>query len=439
MDELEIKLVLQFSVPKDGLTVNGIFQGLEEQAPEILRTLTQGIFQALEERAVQNLMESEPGRYRKNGHQSTSRQMKTFFGTVGYRLRQMRDLRTSKAIFPLAQTLDLLPYRRYQPGALEPGVGLVMHLSYRQAGSEGQRIQGHGPSKSTLHRAVQELAQRLGKWPYFKQRPFRFLMVDGTKVHLQASGGKDLGQAEMRWALASTGPGRPFEPVGFWIGQGWAAIRRNLEKRLAYDKIEVLFSDGGPGVEENLLAPGMRQQRCLWHGKRDFPYILYQEGLKKAQQEPLKDLLKAIPAFSLTETRLEHIDSQDYAQVQKLVKQTQQGFEQLLQTLKVQKYPKAYTYLENLYQHTMTFFDYFLKNKKWIPLTTNAIESAFSRVTNRIKAVGKRWSDQGLLNWLMLALPKIFKPKLWSKLWSQFLKINQKIELTSLKISYAWL
>ena len=27
MDELEIKLVLQFSVPKDGLTVNGIFQG----------------------------------------------------------------------------------------------------------------------------------------------------------------------------------------------------------------------------------------------------------------------------------------------------------------------------------------------------------------------------------------------------------------------------
>ena len=89
--------------------------------------------------------------------------MKTFFGTVRYRLRQMIDSQTSKAIFPLAQTLALLPYRRYQPGALEPGVGLVMHLSYRQAESEVQRIQGHGPSKSTLHRAVQELAATAGE------------------------------------------------------------------------------------------------------------------------------------------------------------------------------------------------------------------------------------------------------------------------------------
>ena len=439
MDELEIKLVLKFSVPKDGLTVNGIFQGLEEQAPEILSALTQGIFQALEERAVQNLEESDPGHYRKNGHQSTSRQMKTFFGTVSYRLRQMIDPNSGKTIFPLAQALDMLPYRRYQPGALEPGVGLVMHLSYRQASSEGQRIQGHGPSKSTLHRAVQEMAETLGKWPYLKQRPFRFLMVDGTKVHLQGPKGKDLGQTEMRWALASVGPGKPFEPVGFWIGKGWAAIRQDLEKRLAYGNLEVLFSDGGPGVEENLLAPGMRLQRCLWHGKRDFPYILYQEGLKKAQQEPFKDFLKAIPAFGLTNTRLEQIDSQDYSQIKKLAQETRQGFEGLLKALNAKKYPKAHTYLDNLYQHTMTFFDYFLEKKKWIPLTTNAIESAFSRVTNRIKGIGKRWSDHGLLNWLMLAFRKIFKPKLWPKLWAQFLKVNQKMQLSSLTVAYRWL
>jgi len=30
-------------------------------------------------------------------------------------------------------------------------------------------------------------------------------VVDGTKVHLQGAGGKDLGQTEMRWALASLG------------------------------------------------------------------------------------------------------------------------------------------------------------------------------------------------------------------------------------------
>ena len=439
MDELEIKLVLQFSVPKDGLTVNGILQGLEEQAPKILSTLTQGIFHALEERAMNDLMAEDSERYQKNGYQSTKRKMKTFYGTVRYRPRQLIDRHTGKKVYPLPQSLNWLPYRQYQPGALEPGVGLAMHLSYRQASSEGQRIQGHGPSKSTLHRGVQELAESVGKWPYLKQRSFRFLMVDGTKVRLQGPKGKDLGHADMRWALASVGPGKPFEPVGFWINKSWAVIRRDLEKRLNYEKLEVVFSDGGPGVGENLLAPGMRLQRCLWHGKRDFPYILYQDGFKKADQEPLKALLKAIPAFGLRMPRLEQIDSKDYDLVQDLAQQTREGFAGLLETLDPKKYPKSHTYLENLYENTMTFFDYFFQKQKWIPLTTNAIESAFSRVTDRIKGKGKRWSDHGLLNWLMLAYRKIFKPKFWAKLWSQYLKVNQIIKLNSLKISYAWL
>jgi len=33
--------------------------------------------------------------------------------------------------------------------------------------------------------------------------PYRFLLVDGTKVHLQGPKGEELGKAEMRWAMAS--------------------------------------------------------------------------------------------------------------------------------------------------------------------------------------------------------------------------------------------
>jgi hypothetical protein len=65
-------------------------------------------------------------------------------------------------------------------------------------------------------------------------------------------------------------------------------------------------------------------QCCLWHGKRDFPFLLYADGLKKASQQPFR----------------------------------------------------------------------------------NAVESAFSRIANRIKRMGKRWSDRGLLERLMLALAK---------------------------------
>ncbi|MGA2466232.1 MAG: hypothetical protein ABSH06_18010 [Thermodesulfobacteriota bacterium] len=439
MDELEIRLVLRFSVPKDGLTVNGILQGLKEQSPLILTTLLEMIFKALEERTVRRLRQEHPGRYAGNGHQPNARKLITHFGAFRYRMIQMIDIQTGKTIVPLAKELGLEPYKQYQAGALESGMGLAIHLSYRQASSEVIRIRGQGPGKSTLYRWFGQLSQTHGQWPEMKEIPYRFLMVDGTKVHLQGPGGIDLGQSEMRWALASQGPGSSFEPVGFWIGKGWAAIRQDLEKRLAYEKIEVLFSDGGPGIEENLLTKGMSQQRCLWHGKRDFPFILYHDGLKKTEQAPFKALFGQIPAFCLTKERLEQIDPADYQTIDALAQNTRKGFEQLLAALDSKKYPTAKAYLTNLHQHTMTFLDYWLKTKQWLPLNTNAIESAFSRVTNRIKKIGKRWSDRGLLRWLMLAMRKIFKPELWTQLWDQYLKINRKMELVMFKAEYTWL
>jgi transposase-like protein len=243
----------------------------------------------------------------------------------------------------------------------------------------------------------------------------------------------------MRLALASEGPGRAFKPVGFWVDTGWDVIRKDLEKRLTYEKLEVLFCDGGPGIEENLLAEGMRLQRCLWHGKRDFPFIMYSDGLKKAEQQPFQSLFGHIPVFDLTKERLEKIDPADQETIQQLVQQTQQGFEQLLEALDQDKYPKAKTYIRNLYQHTMTFLDYWLQSSAWLPLKINAIESAFSRIANRIKNMGKRWSDRGLLQWLMLALAKVFRPELWDQLWKQYMRINRKMTLIICRAKYVWL
>ncbi len=437
--ELEINLVLNFRVPGDELTVNGILLGLEEQTPLILTTLLQSIFKALEERIVQRLTREYPGRFVLNGHQSNARKLITHFGVFRYRMVQMIDKKTGRTLIPLAKALAVVPYRQYQAEALRAGVGLAIHLSYARASGEIMRIRGQGPSKSTTYRWFREIAYTQGRWPPMKEVPYRFLMVDGTKVRLQGPGGKDLGYKEMRWALASEGPGRPFKPVGFWVDTGWNVIRKDLENRLTYEKLEVLFCDGGPGIGENLLAEGMRLQRCLWHGKRDFPFLMYADGLKKAEQQPFKSLFGQIPIFDLTKARLEKIDPTDQKTIQQLVQQTRYGFEQLLEALNQDQYPIARAYIRNLYKHTMTFLDYWLQNTKWLPLNINAIESAFSRIANRIKRMGKRWSDRGLLEWLMLALAKVFRPELWDQLWKQYMKINRKIILVMCRAQYVWL
>jgi hypothetical protein len=243
----------------------------------------------------------------------------------------------------------------------------------------------------------------------------------------------------MRWALASENVGRQFEPVGFWIAKDWTAIRKDLEKRLDYGKLEVLLSDGGPGIEENLLSEGMRQQRCIFHGKKDFPVLLYQDGLKKPEQQPFHGLLNEILLFSLTKELLEEVLPPEKELVVELVEEIKRGFKKLIDALDPEKYPKARAYMMNFYQNALVAFDFWLEGKGWIPLTTNAIESAFSRIVNRVKRIGRRWSERGLMNWLMIALRKIYKPELWDELWEEYLKIHKQLKLSEVKVTYAWI
>jgi len=263
-------------------------------------------------------------------------------------------------------------------------------------------------------------------------------MVDGTGVRRQGYRGANLGNGEMRWALACLREGEPFEPVGFWIEKSWQEIKSDLEERLDYKRLEVLFSDGGPGIEEALLEEGMLHQRCALHGERDFSYVLYADGLKKAEQAPLKEKLGAIPVFHLNKGKLEQLGSDDLPKVKALAEKTEQGLQEMIGLLDPKKYPKARIYIENLSHNVTTFFSWWLENKTWIPLNTNAIESAFSLVKNRIWSIGRRWSDNGLLNWLQVAMNKIFYPEMWQQLWSQYMSLNPRFQLTYVQASWRW-
>ena len=86
------------------------------------------------------------------------------------------------------------------------------------------------------------------------------------------------------------------------------------------------MSDGGVGIAESLFHPGMKPQRCQWHSKREFPYFLYADGFKKAEQGLLVDKLKSVPAMTLTQGDMEKL-REDRPVVEQMVEKTQQGFE----------------------------------------------------------------------------------------------------------------
>ena len=95
---------------------------------------------------------------------------------------------------PLAEALAIPAYDHYLEEALEPGIGLRVHVSYRRATSEVERIAEavdepyHGTSPAS------GVGRRHDPFESMKDKDFRFLVVDGTKVHLQGAAGKDLGK-----------------------------------------------------------------------------------------------------------------------------------------------------------------------------------------------------------------------------------------------------
>ncbi len=440
MREVKINLTLKFRMPESGMNVNGVIMGLRNASTKIFSALIESLIAAVEQMFIEQMMSKNPGRYIRNGRQSKSRQLRTSLGLFRYRSMQLYDKMENKTVVPLRLSGFLPKNRQYTDEAMEGGIGSAVHLSYRWSSKEMARLREQAPAASamTLHRRLQEFAERKCCWPDLKKVPYRFLMMDGTKIRLQGYRGANLGLGEMRWALASLGENKPFEPVGFWIDKSWKDIKQDLTNRLDYSRLEVLFSDGGPGIGEAFLEEGMLHQRCVLHGKREFAYILYLDGLKKAQQTSLVEKMTAIPVYHFNKETLEQLSPDDVPKVKALLEKTRLGFQELVTLLDPAKYPKARVYVENLSKNVTTFFSWWLDNKTMIPIDTNAIESDFSRVKNRIWSVGKRWSDKGLLNWLQVTLNKSFHPEMWQQLWSQYLSLNPEFSLTSLRVNWRW-
>ncbi len=433
MDDLAIKIAITYKVPKRWLSLNSLLRGLERDRDSIMRAVMATILSALEEDSLKAL----PVGCIRNGHQSRPRTFKTSFGVVRHRMAQVRN-RRGAIYHPLERRLKIVPYRQYQGQELESAVGQAIHLSFRLAAQETRRLKGAGPSKSTLWRRLQDLAETAGAWPPLRHRPFQFLMADGTRVRLQDEG-HSLGNAEMRWAMAAEEASQPLELIGFWVNKDWETIRQDLERRLNYRRLRVLFSDGGSGIEEALLAAGMEHQRCIVHGKRDFSFVLFRDGGKGRTQKRLRELLDRNPLFHLRKADLENLEPGDEPLVRELASSIRHGFAELLTALPEGKYPKTRLYVQNFAQKALVFFDYWLDHRRWLPLTTNAVESAFSRAVNRIKWIGRRWSEDGLLHWLMLAFRKIFQPKLWDSLWTQYLGRHHRLRIVSLHATHEWI
>ena len=77
MGEITMELRLVFQIPESGLTINGLIGGLKQAVGQIHGAILVNLMKALEERLINEMVQNEPERYRRNGSQSKPRSLKS--------------------------------------------------------------------------------------------------------------------------------------------------------------------------------------------------------------------------------------------------------------------------------------------------------------------------------------------------------------------------
>lgn len=416
--KLELTLELDIKITDGPLNINGIIKAVHQYQNELGRTMVAEILGAIDSAACNQAEERFPHRYRNKGY--SHRQFRSPMGKIPVFFKKYTDLWTGKTVSLGKNALEVPAYKRWLPWCLTPAAGLLAKVSFARSSAEAMRLQGEAPSKSTLHRRLEDLVGTGSFEPYLRTRHFRYLMVDGTGARFQSrqdTEGATFYEGEIRFAFAAVKENSPFELVGMWVNKEWSACAQELYSRMNTEWLEVLICDGGPGIEDAFMRTGMRTQRCQWHGKRDLSFILYGDGAKKAQQQEILDAFDAIPLTGWRKEDIEALRNEDTETLNDLRQKTLHSFCDLHFFLQSKGYHKAAVYIRNLAKPFVTFIDQFLETGKLIHTTSNIIEGKISLFKNRIKAIGKRWSEPGLLRWLAIAVKKLLPEYDWNMLW----------------------
>jgi hypothetical protein len=418
---LRIELALEVSMPESESFFQSLvlafwrFQGL---AATELFTAT---LRSIEERLWMDLMANNPGRYRHKGRQS--RTWRLPFGTVKMPLLKIWDRTEKRMVMPLKEALGLPTYLRWTEDSLLPGYRLALIQSFRKSvkALDGMGPRGATPSPSTLHRRFQGFADKLDPVPDLSHKrgpkPSAYQMADGTRIKLQQAG-HDAGGTDIRLVVGSRTPQGKLEVLDVSVGDSWDTVAQRLRKRFP-SAPKALVSDGEEGIPLALMGPETVHQRCLFHVRRGLDHALYQDGFTKLYRQPFRERFETVDGLHITQNQLNDMDADDQDRVRQLLQRSEKAFQELKAGLPADLFPHTVAYLTGLIEDSLAYLRYLLQTGKKILLSSNRLESIWSRVVLRIKKIGRRWSRLGALRMLAATLLYVLHPDRYREIEAQ--------------------
>lgn len=409
---LVITLAVEATVPPEGLDFNSLVAAFRKFGDLSTARLFEVTLDAIEEDLGRRLQAEEPDRYVWNGFHGRPKEWILPFGRVRHRYHRVLDRAQGRHVIPLREALAIPLRKRYGWAVLAGPVSLASELSFRRAAREGRNLQGVGPSKSTTYDYFQNLAESgLDPLRPPEDRTLEVVIADGTKLKRQRRGCND-GQMDLRVVLSEKRDGSSLQVAAFDLEAEWPVLKVRLQQAFPGESVGALLHDGEESIDA-LADPRTRVQRCLIHGPRGLRFALYQDGLKKKQQDPLLDKFFQARAWGVDAEALTELTDAGRFRLRGLLDNAKFVCEEMLELLPLGAV-HARSYLDGFLHNSLSYLRALLNGEPPLPgVTTNQIENVFSQMDLRLKQIGRRWGLTGATNMIRVLLTKIFRPGFW--------------------------
>jgi len=369
---------------------------------------------------------------RKIGYQDRQRTIKTAFGTLAIRVRQVECCKCGKRYAPLLNALDIAAYARRESNFEYEVTEAVIDTNYRRL-IDGRSID---ISLGGIHNIV--VGSDIGQ--VFEEpvelNDLSGIMADGTGVK-QKKGTK----GELRAVIGITQAGR-VKPLGCFANTEWSAVEAAIKKRLKQEEkhgaeeagsIPFVY-DGEPGLD-NFLAGVTETQRCTWHASRGLYHALWEDGVKKKQSQPQIDKVKQLVGIELPAGDFELLKEIDKEEVRNKYTASKDEIEELINTFREKGYHQGATYLENIAKRLFTHIEIWLKTGVIAPKTTSLLERVFREIGRRLKRIAWGWSDRVVTNLSKMIMIRQYSRDKWEQFWKEKLGIKDFFEIQVLTVS----
>jgi hypothetical protein len=369
---------------------------------------------------------------RKIGYRDRPRTIKTVFGTLVIRVRQVECCTCGKRYSPLLNALDIAAYARKETNFEHEVTEAVIDTNYRRL-IDGRSID---ISLGGIHNIVvgSDIGQVLEEPVVLNG--LAGIMADGTGVKLKK--GK---KGELRAVIGITQDGR-VKPLGCFTNTEWSEVETEIKKRLQQEEkpgaegtstIPFVY-DGEPGLD-NFLAGVTETQRCTWHASRGLYHALWEDGLKKRESQPQVDTVKQLVGIELPAGDFELLKESDKEEVRSKYTTSKEELEKLIKTFREKGYHQGATYLENIAKRLFTHIEIWLKTGVIAPKTTSLLERVFREIGRRLKRIAWGWSDTAVTNLSKMIMIRQYSRNKWEQFWKEKLGIKGFFEIQVLAVS----